>query len=125
MIRSAARSAMAITGAFVLPRGTAGITDASTTRSPSTPRTRSWGSTTLVSRRAAGPASAPIAQLPTGWNSVPSSRRMYSRSSTSVITSGPGASSALQIRAMARAPAISLAAWMPRTSGSMSAPSDR
>ena len=38
-IRSAARSASAITGAFVLPRGTVGITDASTTRRPSTPRT--------------------------------------------------------------------------------------
>ena len=33
MIRSAARSATAITGALVLPRGTVGITEASTTRS--------------------------------------------------------------------------------------------
>jgi uncharacterized protein DUF2550 len=38
-IRSAARSAMAITGAFVLPRGTDGMTEASTTRRPSMPRT--------------------------------------------------------------------------------------
>ena len=44
-IRSAARSAIAIVGAFVLPRGTVGITEASTTRRPSTPRTRSSVST--------------------------------------------------------------------------------
>ena len=36
-IRSAARSAIMITGAFVLPRVISGITDASTTRRPSTP----------------------------------------------------------------------------------------
>jgi len=59
LIRSAARSASAITGALVLPRGTLGITDASTTRSASTPRTRSSGSTTDVS-------SAPIEQVLVG-----------------------------------------------------------
>ena len=36
-------------GALVLPRGTAGITEASTTRNPSTPRTRSSGSQTASS----------------------------------------------------------------------------
>ena len=59
-IRSAARSAIAIVGAFVLPRGTVGMTEASTTRRPSTPRTRSWESTTDVS-------SVPMRQVPTGW----------------------------------------------------------
>ena len=59
-MRSAAFSATAIVGAFVFPRGTTGITDASTTRSASTPYTFSSGSTT-----ASGPL--PIAQVPTGW----------------------------------------------------------
>ena len=65
-MRSAARSAIAMTGALVLPRGTTGITDASTTRSPSTPLTRSSGSTTLVSLLNASRESPPIAQVPTG-----------------------------------------------------------
>jgi hypothetical protein len=42
-----ARSAIAMVGALVLPRGIAGITEASTTRSASTPRTRSSGSQTV------------------------------------------------------------------------------
>jgi hypothetical protein len=49
-------------GALVLPPIKVGITEASTTRRPSMPRTRSRGSTTA-------PASlgAPMRQVPTGW----------------------------------------------------------
>ena len=39
-IRSAARSAIAIVGAFVLPRGILGMTEASHIRNRGTPRTR-------------------------------------------------------------------------------------
>src|SRR6185503_11254235 len=59
-ISSAACSATMTVGQFVWPRGNAGITDASTTRSPSIPRTRSSGVTTAAS-------SSPMRQVPTGW----------------------------------------------------------
>ena len=50
------RSATIVVGAWVWPRLTLGITEASTTRSDSSPSTRSSESTTL-----------PRAQVPTGW----------------------------------------------------------
>ena len=53
---SEAFSATMIVGALVLPRGIVGMTEASTTRRPSRPMTRSSSSTT-----------EPIAQVPTGW----------------------------------------------------------
>jgi hypothetical protein len=56
-IRLAARSAMAYTVALVLDDTAEGMTEASTTRSPSIPRTRSSVSTTAVS-------SMPIRQVP-------------------------------------------------------------
>ncbi len=52
-----------IDGAFVCPRMISGNTDASATRSPVTPRTRSSGSTTE-------PASDPILAVEVGWYSV-------------------------------------------------------
>src|SRR5262249_61727147 len=58
--RSDARSPIMSVGAFVLPVVTNGITEASATRRPSTPWTRSSGSTTDVS-------SQPIRHVPTWW----------------------------------------------------------
>ena len=59
-IRSEARSAIATTAACALPATVVGMTDASTTRRPVMPTTRSRESTTAA-------ASLPIRQVPTGW----------------------------------------------------------
>lgn len=56
----AQRSPIMMVGALVLPEVTAGMTDASATRRPSTPCTRRSGATTA--RR-----SMPILQVPTWW----------------------------------------------------------
>lgn len=58
--KSAAWAPMNILGAWVCPRTSTGIIEASATRRPRTPRTRSCGSTTLFS-------SEPIRQVPAGW----------------------------------------------------------
>ena len=58
--RSLAFSPIMIAGAFVFPLVIWGMMDASATRSPSTPTTRSFGSTTAI-------ASVPILQVPVGW----------------------------------------------------------
>ncbi len=65
-----------IVGALVLPRLMRGMTEASATRRPSTPRTFSSGSTTASS-------CVPIAQVPTGWYSVWVQRLMNSCSDAS------------------------------------------
>jgi pimeloyl-ACP methyl ester carboxylesterase len=67
-ISPAARSAMPITAALMLVEGKTGMTDASTTLSPCTPRTRRFGSTTAMS-------SVPMRQVPAGCHSVPALRR--------------------------------------------------
>src|SRR5215472_6526789 len=59
LIKSAAFSAIIMVGAFVLPPGMMGITEASTTRRPSTPWTRNSESTTDA-------LSLPILHVPTG-----------------------------------------------------------
>src|SRR5262249_31293581 len=60
-MKPATRSAIMMVGALVLPPIRVGITEASTTRRPSSPRTRHWLSTTAI-----GSLSGPILQVPTG-----------------------------------------------------------
>src|ERR1700751_1299399 len=71
----------------MLPLVTYGMADASTTRNPETPCTRSDdGSVT-----ASGPV--PIAQVHEGCSAVSASRATHARISSSVDTDGPGDSS--------------------------------
>ena len=84
MMRSAARSAIMTVGAWVWPRMIRGITEASTTRNPSRPRTRSSQSTTAAS-------SLPMRQVPTGWNAVWACSRMNVASVASSTLPGQGA----------------------------------
>src|SRR5215813_8945169 len=57
LITSAPFSAIMMTDALVLPETIVGMIDASTTRSPSRPRTRNWSSTTAI-------GSLPILHVP-------------------------------------------------------------
>ena len=59
-IRSATLSPIMIEGALVLPEVSVGMIEASATRRPWMPCTRSLGSTTAI-------GSMPILQVPTGW----------------------------------------------------------
>ena len=82
-MNSAARSPIMIDGAFVFPVVTVGMTDASATRRPSMPCTRSRGPTTAA-------ASPPILHVPTWWWYVIAVSRTYRRTSSAVLTDGPG-----------------------------------
>ena len=57
---TAAFSPIMIDGALVLPDVSVGMIEASATRKPAMPWTRSWASTTAI-------GSDPILQVPTGW----------------------------------------------------------
>ena len=71
-----------------LVEGSTGMTDASATRRPWTPRTRSSGSTTAIS-------SVPLRQVPDGCHSGPHVVwRMWARQACSSCASGPGMISA-------------------------------
>jgi hypothetical protein len=72
----AARSPIMMAEACVWPRWMRGMIDTSATRSPSTPRTRSSGSTT-------DDASAPMRQVPTGWYRVSARSRANAASESS------------------------------------------
>ena len=89
LIKSAAFSAIIRVGAPVLPEVIAGITDASTTRKPSKPNTRSSESTTAV-----GSLTCPILQVPIKCHAVPPRSRAQANSSASVCAEAGGKSSA-------------------------------
>jgi hypothetical protein len=107
-----------IVGALVLPEVTDGITEASATRRPGTPRTRRSGVVTAIE-------SMPILQVPTWWWYVIRLRRPYSVSSSSVRTSGPGAISRARQSLSARAWPISRESLRLASSAATSAGSDR
>src|SRR4051812_4476263 len=85
-IRSAAFSAIMMIGTLVFPETRVGMTEPSTTHKPSTPRTRSRGSTTASS-------SEPMRQVPEGWKIVAPCRRAKARRSSSLCAAGPGCTS--------------------------------
>ena len=82
-MKSAARAAIICVGAFRLALVMRGMTEASTTRSPSTPLTRHSPSTTAL-------ASGPIRQVQDGWKSVVVTSRSQWAISSSLRTCGPG-----------------------------------
>jgi hypothetical protein len=85
-ITPAAFSPIMIVGAWVQAFSAAGMIEASATRSPCSPITRSRGSTT-----AAG--SLPMRHVPLGWKAVAARARMSSSIAACSLAIGPGVSS--------------------------------
>ena len=83
-------------GELVLPEVMRGMIEASTTRKPAMPWTRSRASTTARS-------SFPILQVPTGWKIVVPISPAARANSASVCTEGPGRNSSGAKRASAGA----------------------
>ena len=76
-MNSATRSAIIMVVTLVLARTTSGMIDASATRRPATPRTRS-----LVSTTAMASSSGPILQVPEMWYDVLMLRRSHASSAS-------------------------------------------
>ena len=96
-------------GALVLPATTCGMMEASATRNPAIPYTRSRGSTT-----ASGPV--PMRQVPTGCRLETPRARMSAIISASVVHAGPGSVSSTMYGARAGCAAMRRAMRMPAIS---------
>ena len=75
-----------MTGEFVLPEVIVGMIEASTTRNPESPWTRSWASTTAK-------GSSPMRHVPTGWKMVVAISPAFRAKSISLWKAGPGRNS--------------------------------
>src|SRR6266480_7009243 len=82
-------SAIIAVGVLVLPEVMVGMTEASATRSPASPRKRNRSSTTAI-----GSSAVPIFEVPTGWKIVvPISPAALASEASSSPTAGPGRNS--------------------------------
>lgn len=116
-----ARSAIIITGALVLTETSRGMIDASATRKPCTPRTRSSLSTTAILSVA-----GPIRAVPAGWSTDLAVRRTKSRkASSSSNFPGAGRTKPVVICRSAGASKVRIASFVPRRSSSRSSGSER
>lgn len=118
LIRLAQCSPIIIAGAFVFPPVIPGMIDASATRSPSMPRTRSSGSTTARS-------SVPIRQVPTAWYTEVARFGSPAASAARSPKPGPGFSSRLTWPAMSELAIVSRISSIPSSSRRLSSGSFR